>query len=116
MRLAIHPAKGRRRLAALLCALLVAAPAAAFEQPEDIPEGEGREETFYLCSACHSFAIVARQGMSRAMWDDTLTLMVDRHGMAELEDWERELILDYLAATYPPKPATGWTNPFAPRN
>ncbi len=109
-------AGGRRRLAALACVLAMAAPALAVEHPEDIPEGEGRDETFYLCSACHSFTLVARQGMSRGMWDELLDWMVERHGMPELEDWERALILDYLAATYPPKPATGWVNPFAPRN
>lgn len=109
-------AGGRRRLAALACALASAAPAAAFESPEELPDGEGRDDTFYFCSACHSFTVVARQGMSRALWDDTLTWMSERHGMLELEGEERRLILDYLAATYPPKAASGWVNPFAPRN
>jgi mono/diheme cytochrome c family protein len=79
-----------RRGAAVLTAALLAGTAAAqqarlYDEPEDLPEGEGRETTFYQCSACHGFNLVARQGMSRAMWDDTLNLMVERHGMYALE-------------------------------
>jgi mono/diheme cytochrome c family protein len=110
-----------RRLAAVLAAALVAGAASAqqarlFDEPEDLPEGEGRELTFYQCSACHGFNLVARQGMSRAMWDDTLTLMVERHGMYALEPAEREEVLSYLEQAYPP-PETpgGWVNPFANR-
>lgn len=106
---------------ALMGAALAAAlalPAAAFNDPEDLPEGEGREETFYACVACHSFQVVARQGMTPAMWDNTLTLMVDRHGMMELPEDERALILDYLSEHFPASTETGgrrgWTNPFAP--
>lgn len=62
--------------------------------------------------------VVTRQGMSRAMWEDTLRLMVERHGMPELEPDERELILSYLAEHFPAATGTGgrrgWTNPFAP--
>jgi hypothetical protein len=56
--------------------------------------------------------------MSRPMWEDTLTLMVERHGMPELDEEERLLILDYLSEHYPGTAETGtrrgWTNPFAP--
>lgn len=103
-----------------VAALSVAIPATAlaFDNPEDLPEGEGREDAFYNCIACHSFQVVVRQGMSRPMWDDTLNLMVERHGMWELEETERELILDYLSEHYPPTVTTGtsrgWVNPFAP--
>lgn len=111
--------KTRHRLAAVLalaCLACLAGPALGIEL-EDLPPGEGREDTFYLCGACHSFDLVSRQGMSRGMWDNTLTLMVERHGMFELETWERDLILDYLAVAFPPeeRPAAGWTNPFAQR-
>lgn len=110
------PALPLRRLAAGLLALAVALPAAAFEAPEDLPEGPGREETFWLCTACHGFAIVAAQGMTRERWDATLDWMVERHGMYEPDPEERALILDYLASTYPPKAAPGgWQNPFAPK-
>lgn len=96
----------------------IAMPAHAFDDPEDLPEGQGREEAFYNCIACHSFQVVVRQGMSRPMWEDTLTLMVERHGMPELDEEERLLILDYLSEHYPGTAETGtrrgWTNPFAP--
>jgi hypothetical protein len=106
----------RHRLAAVLACALIAGPALAIDL-EDLPPGEGREDTYFLCSACHSFNLVSRQGMSRGLWDNTLTLMVERHGMPVLEDWERNLILDYLALAFPPteRPTGGWTNPFAQR-
>lgn len=112
----IRPLRSWLWMAALGAA--IAAPAHAFDDPEDLPEGPGREETFYNCIACHSFQVVVRQGMSRPMWDDTLTLMVERHGMWELDKDERQLILDYLSEQYPPTVGTGtsrgWVNPFAP--
>jgi hypothetical protein len=101
---------------AALCAAL-ALPAGAFDDPEDMPEGAGREEAFYSCIACHSMQVVTRQGMSRAMWDDTIRLMVDRHGMPELDPEDKELILAYLSEHFPaaaPGGRRGWTNPFAP--
>jgi len=32
------------------------------EKPKDLPDGPGREETFYACTACHNFKLVARKG------------------------------------------------------
>src|SRR5215207_6107510 len=88
------------------------------ERPEDLAEGPGREETFYACTACHNFKLVAAQGMSRARWDDSLTWMTTRHNMADIQGADRELILDYLEKHYSPKAparAGGWRNPFAPQ-
>lgn len=96
----------------LLLALVMVTGAAAVEKPEDLPAGAGRDETFYLCSACHSFTLVSRQGMSKDLWDDTLRLMVEKHGMAEPGADERALILEYLSAAYPPPEKRGWQNPF----
>jgi hypothetical protein len=95
-----------------LLACIIAMPAAAFQKPEDLPAGHGRDEVFYLCSACHSFQLVSRQGMSRSLWDDTLRLMVEKHGMPEPSQEERAVILDYLASAYPPPKKRGWQNPF----
>lgn len=61
-----------------------------------LPEGPGREETFYLCNACHSIRLVTQQRMTRKGWDKTLVWMVEEQGMPELESDERALILDYL--------------------
>jgi len=88
------------------------------EKPEDLPEAPGREETFYACTACHNFKLVAAQGMTRAQWDESLTWMTARHNMAEIAGADRELILDYLEKHYAPRAPSrggGWTNPFLSR-
>ena len=92
------------------------APAA--EQPDDLPDGAGRDETFYACTACHNFRLVAAQGMTRAQWDDSLSWMTKRHNMADIQGADRDLILDYLEKNFPPKApsrAGGWRNPFSPQ-
>ena len=86
------------------------------ESPEDFPAGTGRDETFYACTACHGFKLVAQQGLSRAGWEDSINLMVRRHNMPALDEKDRSLVLGYLEATYPPRaPAArgGWQNPFS---
>jgi mono/diheme cytochrome c family protein len=107
----------------LLCGAFLLLSAAAFAQtaftpggetPEDFPAGAGRDETFYACTACHNFKLVAAQGMSRAQWEDSLNLMVRRHNMPPLDEKERATVLGYLEATYPPRtPGRGWQNPFS---
>ncbi len=85
------------------------------EAPEDYPAGDGREETFYACTACHGFKLVAQQGMTRAQWDDSLSWMTTKHGMNALEGDDRKLVLDYLEAHYPPATRAGGRdspNPF----
>jgi hypothetical protein len=72
------------------------------ENPEDLPAGPGRDETFYTCTACHGFKLVAQQGMARWQWEDSIELMVTKHGMNKLEGDDRKLVLDYLEKTYPP--------------
>lgn len=66
----------------------------------DWPLGPGREDTGYLCGACHSLAIVKQQGLKREDWDELLDWMVEEQGMDELEAADRELILDYLAKNF----------------
>jgi hypothetical protein len=88
------------------------------ETPEQFPAGSGRDDTFYACSACHNFKLVAQQGMTRRQWEDSLQWMTDKHGMSPLPDKERKVVLDYLETVFPPRaPAAqgGWQNPFAPR-
>jgi hypothetical protein len=87
------------------------------ESPEEFPAGPGRDETFYSCTACHGFKLVAQQGMNRRQWDDTINMMNEKHNMPKLEGKEREIVLNYLEATYPPRtPAGGgWQNPFLNR-
>ena len=88
------------------------------EEPEEFPQGPGRDDTFYTCTACHNFKLVAQQGMNRRQWDESIDLMIDKHNMPKPTEKERKVILDYLEATYAPRApeaARGWQNPFAPR-
>lgn len=90
----------------------------AEETPEVFPAGPHRDETFYLCVACHSSRIISRQGMTRERWDETLHWMSEKQAMPVLEGEERKLVLDYLARAFPPKApaaAGGWKSPFAPQ-
>lgn len=84
------------------------------ENPEDYPPGPGRDDTFYACTACHGFRLVAQQGMTRRQWDESIQLMIDKHKMPPLPAKEREIVLNYLEKTFPPRtPAgRGWQNPF----
>ena len=112
-----------RSTAMAIAALLWMAPAIAQtaftprdETPEEFAAGAGRDETFYTCTACHGFKLVAQQGLTRAQWDDSINLMIRRHNMPPPDDKDRAVLLNYLEATYPPRqPAArgGWQNPFA---
>ena len=86
------------------------------ESPEEFASGPGREETFYTCTACHNFKLVAQQGMSRRQWDETITTMNEKHNMPKLDDKERAVVLGYLEVAYPPRvQERGWQNPFLNR-
>ena len=99
-------------LGALVATVLCASGAAAQDSPDLLPEGAGRDETFYICSACHGFEIVVQQGMARRQWDETITYMTDRHGMPPLEGDDREIVLNYLTEHWPARQRRGATNPF----
>ena len=112
-----------RWLPAALAGLLWIAPAlgqSTFapreESPEEFVAAPGRDETFYACTACHGFKLVAQQGLSRAGWEDSINLMVRRHNMPALDDKDRATVLGYLETAYPPRAPAGrggWQNPFA---
>jgi hypothetical protein len=54
--------------------------------------------------------------MTRAQWEDSINLMIRRHNMPPLDDKDRDMVLNYLEAAYPPRAPTGrggWQNPFA---
>lgn len=104
----------------LLATLLAAGPACAQspaftprdESPEDYPTAAGREQTFYACTPCHGFKIVAQQAQTRQQWNDTLDWMTQRHAMPPPSDGDRKILLDYLAAAFPARAPRGWQNPF----
>lgn len=83
------------------------------ETPEQYPASTHRDDTFYFCTACHGFKIVAQQGMSRERWNETFDLMVTRHKMVDVQGEQRDQMLDYLATAFPERRAPGgWKNPF----
>jgi mono/diheme cytochrome c family protein len=99
----------------------VAAPASPVqanpdnEAPDVLPPGDGREEAFYACTACHSTALIRRSGLSRAAWDGLMDWMVEKQNMTPLDPAQRTLIVDYLAQAFPPRRQQpgGRVNPFA---
>ena len=64
--------------------------------------GEGAEETYAYCTACHSERIVAQQGLTRADWEELLEQMVEENDMTPIEEPDRGRVLAYLATHYGP--------------
>ena len=123
----VAAARKARRLSLAVAALLPLVFSAAAAQPqqftprdetpENFPAAAGRDDTFYACTACHNFKLVAAQGLSRRQWDESIALMVSKHGMPALDDKDKKVVLDYLETAFPPRaPASGgWQNPFLNR-
>ncbi|MFT7573253.1 MAG: hypothetical protein ACI9JL_004316 [Paracoccaceae bacterium] len=76
--------------------------AAADDEYQGMPPGNGRDETLGICGACHSIKLVKQQGLSRTTWVEVLEYMVEEHEMPELEAEDHDLIVDYLAKFYGP--------------
>ena len=86
------------------------------EAPEDFPAGANRDDTFYACTACHNFKLVAAQGMNRRQWNESIDLMISRHGMPALDEKDRAAVLNYLETAFPQRdPSGGFQNPFLKR-
>lgn len=71
----------------------VAAPNPEFD---NLPDTPGVEETYYMCSACHSTAIIKQQKISDARWDYLWNWMIEDQGMADPGEETKEIILGYL--------------------
>ena len=61
---------------------------------------DGVEETYAYCSACHSERLVAQQGLDRYDWTELLEWMVEEQSMAEIEEPDLSIVLDYLTTNY----------------
>lgn len=66
----------------------------------DLPDAPGAEETFYMCSACHSIALVKQQRITDTRWDYLWRWMIEEQGMADPGEELREVILGYLKQYY----------------
>ena len=60
----------------------------------------GVEETYAYCTACHSERLVAQQGLDRYDWIELLEWMVEEQSMAEIEEPDLSIVLDYLTTNY----------------
>lgn len=80
---------------------------------DDLPDGTGRDVTFYTCTACHGVALIKAQGLTRELWDSSIDLMIEKHRMPPVKPDERAQILDYLVEQFPPRrKGRGGDNPF----
>jgi mono/diheme cytochrome c family protein len=77
-----------------------------------LPDGEGKDLTKTTCGKCHSTNIFASQGYTREQWSSIMDSMASK-GMEATDD-EAAQILDYLSASFPPKPSKA--SPPAPAN
>lgn len=67
-----------------------------------LPPGEGREEVFGICQACHSLQIVQQQRLDRKAWAKTLQWMKEEQGMPDVGPEMTERIVNYLATYFSP--------------
>jgi cytochrome c len=60
----------------------------------------GVDEAHAYCTACHSERLVAQQGLDREDWVELIEWMVDEQGMAEIDEPDFSIVLDYLTVNY----------------
>jgi virginiamycin B lyase len=68
-----------------------------------LPPGPGSDLVASTCSACHSLAQVTRAGYDRDGWRNVVAMMANAG--ARIPPGSTDAIVDYLAASFPPKPA-----------
>ncbi|MFK8031625.1 MAG: cytochrome C [Gammaproteobacteria bacterium] len=67
-------------------------------QGQSLPEAEGSELVNAVCTTCHRTNLIARSsGYTRAHWDELTSTMINLG-----ESPQKDSILDYLAAHFPP--------------
>lgn len=91
---------GARRFLAAAGAVFLLATSASADSDIDydgLPPGEGREDVYSYCAACHSAKLVSQQGLTRESWDETLDWMIEEQGMVAPDAEMRTIILDYLS-------------------
>lgn len=81
---------------AALAAFLFQSPAKAQDDYDLLPDGEGKDVVYAMCSGCHSIRLVAQQGLSPKRWEKMLDWMVEEQGMAELDTETHDVVMVYL--------------------
>lgn len=79
---------------------------------DELPEGVGREEVFYTCTACHGLDLIKAQHKDATGWNEIVDTMVNVQGLFPPTAEDRAKIVAYLAASFPPVTAPVYTNPF----
>jgi virginiamycin B lyase len=88
----------------LAIALIVGAAAlwsSAARSQSALPDGPGKTIVQTTCARCHSLSQVTRSGYDRAGWQNVVTMM--RNAGAPLTADQSTVVVDYLAAHFPPK-------------
>jgi cytochrome c1 len=70
---------------------------------QDLPDGKGADLARNKCLNCHEADLIVQQRLSRAGWVREVEKMV-RWG-ANVKDDEQEILADYFAARFSPRPA-----------
>ena len=78
-------------------ALVTIAMSIAFSQVE-LPEGEGKEVTVRVCSACHDMTLTIGERHTEQQWRAVVDDMMRRG--AEASDSDKKLILAYLVKNF----------------
>jgi cytochrome c5 len=71
---------------------------------QDLPEGKGVELARDKCLLCHEADLIVSQRLSRQGWVREVEKMI-RWG-ATVNDSEKEILVDYFAANFPPRKFT----------
>ena len=90
-----------------ILALLLVLPAAALGVDTDEATGliknPGWQQVRAHCGGCHSHALVTNQRGDRRIWQDIIRWMQQTQNLWQFPPLVETQILDYLAATYPPR-------------
>ncbi len=79
-------------------------PVTSDETYEGLPESDGVELVYYLCSSCHSIRLVTQQRVTEARWDYLLDWMVKEQNMPALPPEDRAVVLAYLSRHFSTRP------------
>jgi cytochrome c5 len=86
-----------------LVAMIVSRDETARAGPQNLPEGKGATIVRDKCLTCHEADLIIMQRLSRQGWTREIEKMI-RWG-ATVAETEKEILVDYLAAHFSPKPA-----------
>ena len=65
---------------------------------DDLPEGPGKKVVATVCTGCHDLGTALQLHRTKAGWQETIDMMVDRGAKASDEEWAQ--ILTYLTKYY----------------